>query len=122
MPGFTSIQSTCIGNKLVCRLQGIKISIINSSFFSHVGRSDLPECECSGTVKLHCEEARFSISYSNSRTSSISITVPDILSASKWTVKVLLSFSDLNSSVFDMAASGDWRLDTITGKILTVIN
>ena len=121
MPGFTSIQSTCIGNKLVCRLYRFSILLINS-FCSHVGRSDLPECECSGTVKLDCEEARFSISYSTSQTSSISITVPDILSASKWTVKVLLSFSDLNSSVFDMAASGDWRLDTITGKMLTVIN
>jgi len=98
VPGFTSIQSTCIGN-------------------NHVGRSDLPECECSQTVKLDCEEARFYISYSASQTSSISISVPDLLSASKWTVKVLLSFSDLNSSVFDMAASGDWRLDTITGLL-----
>ena len=69
-------------------------------------QSDWPDCECRPVPELACKSAQLRSLY-NERGVVFSLQIPDLLSASYWSLDVRLSYSDLNISSFLVNTSGD---------------
>ena len=81
----------------------------------HIGLPNIPKCECKKINEFQCKGANVRVTYphqtDNVQKSSIFIHIPGLSSASYWTVTTYLKYSNLNSSMFDFEASGDWNKD-----------